>query len=125
MKIYIASSWKNEYYEKVLKIIKKNGHDIYDFRNPSTGNKGFHWSTIDKDWKGWTTGKYRKALEHPIVHEGFNSDFNAMEWADCCVLLLPAGKSAHTEAGWMKGKGKNVYIFMPEKQEPELMYKNL
>lgn len=28
-----------------------------------------------------------------------------------------------TEAGWMKGAGKRVMVYSPEKQEPELMYK--
>jgi hypothetical protein len=46
-----------------------------------------------------------------------------MKWADCCVMVLPCGRSANTEAGWMKGAGKKVYVFSPTKQEPELMYK--
>jgi len=50
-------------------------------------------------------------------------DFEAMQWADCCVMVLPCGRSANTEAGWMKGAGKKVYVYQPVKQEPELMYK--
>ena len=44
-------------------------------------------------------------------------------WADVCVLVLPCGRSAHTEAGWFAGKGLKTIVYMPEKQEPELMYK--
>ena len=40
-----------------------------------------------------------------------------------CVLLLPCGKSAHSEAGWMQGTGKPTYVLLTDKQEPELMYK--
>jgi hypothetical protein len=47
----------------------------------------------------------------------------AMEWADACVLVLPCGRSAHTEAGWFAGKGIKTVVYIPEKQEPELMYK--
>ena len=43
--------------------------------------------------------------------------------ADTCVLVLPCGRSAHTEAGWFAGKGLKTIVYMPEKQEPELMYK--
>ena len=43
--------------------------------------------------------------------------------ADICVLVLPCGRSAHTEAGWFAGKGKKVIAYIPTKQEPELMYK--
>ena len=43
--------------------------------------------------------------------------------ADTCVLVLPCGRSAHTEAGWFAGNGLKTIVYMPEKQEPELMYK--
>jgi len=39
------------------------------------------------------------------------------------VLVLPCGRSAHTEAGWMAGAGKRVIAYIPEMVEPELMYK--
>ena len=47
----------------------------------------------------------------------------ALEWADTCVLVLPCGRSAHTEAGWMAGAGRRVLVYIPEMMEPELMYK--
>lgn len=43
-------------------------------------------------------------------------------WADACVLVLPCGRSAHTEAGWMAGKGKRVVAYIPKMEEPDLMY---
>ena len=46
-----------------------------------------------------------------------------MLWADTCVLVLPCGRSAHTEAGWFAGRGLKTIVYMPENQEPELMYK--
>jgi nucleoside 2-deoxyribosyltransferase len=46
-----------------------------------------------------------------------------MEDCDTCVLVLPCGRSAHTEAGWFAGKGKKVIAYIPQKEEPELMYK--
>ena len=69
------------------------------------------------------TKQFQEALNHPIAQKGFDSDFNGMQWADVCVMVLPCGRSANTEAGWMKGAGKRVMVYSPEKQEPELMYK--
>ena len=46
-----------------------------------------------------------------------------MESCDVCVLLLPCGRSAHTEAGGFAGRGKKVIVHIPVKQEPELMYR--
>ena len=122
-KIYVASSWRNIYHQNLVFTLRKNGHEVYDFRNPQIGNHGFAWSEIDADWQDWETDEYIKALDHPIAIKGYNLDFNAMNWADTCILLLPCGRSAHTEAGWMKGAGKKVYVFIPERCEPELMYK--
>lgn len=46
-----------------------------------------------------------------------------MRRADICVLVLPCGASAHSEAGWMKGTGKKVIVYQNRSQRPELMYK--
>jgi hypothetical protein len=123
MKIYVASSWRNDYQPAVVEVLRSMDHEVYDFRNPPNGKGGFAWSDIDENWLNWTTAQYREALNDPIAEEGFNSDFDGMKWADCCVMVLPCGRSANTEAGWMKGAGKKVYVFSPTKQEPELMYK--
>lgn len=123
LKIYVASSWRNEFQPAVIIALKEMGHEVYDFRNPTEGNYGFAWSDIDPNWENWTTEEYKEALKHPIAEAGFKLDFDAMKWADICLMVLPCGRSANTEAGWMKGVGKKVYIYQPYKQEPELMYK--
>lgn len=123
MNIYVASSWRNDYQEQVVEVLRSMGHEVYDFKNPPHGRGGFAWSDIEENWQEWTTEDYREALNHEIAIDGFNSDFDGMKWADTCVMVLPCGRSANTEAGWMKGAGKKVYVFSPIKQEPELMYK--
>ncbi len=123
MKIYVASSWRNDIQPEVVEALMNAGHEVYDFRNPNAENKGFSWADIDENWENWDTDQYVEALNHPKAEEGFKLDFNAMAWAECCVIILPCGRSAHTEGGWMKGAGKKVFVFQPTKQEPELMYK--
>jgi hypothetical protein len=44
------------------------------------------------------------------VQKAFHFDRKMIEWADTLVLVLPAGKSAHLEAGYAKGLGKKLYI---------------
>ena len=58
-----------------------------------------------------------------MAEKGFKADLDAMLWADSCVLVLPCGRSAHAEAGWFAGRGLKTIVYIPEKQEPELMYK--
>lgn len=122
-KIYVASSWRNDYQEDVVKALREAGHEVYDFKNPSEDNHGFKWSDIDENWKNWSEQGFIKALEHPIAIAGFKSDFDAMKWADTCVMVMPCGRSAHLEAGYFTGAGKKLIILLLENKEPELMYK--
>ena len=122
MRIYVASSWRNNYQQEVVRVLREQGHDVYDFRNPAPDNQGFQWSQIDPDWLCWDPEKFRRALLHPIAVDGFESDRDALEGCDICVLVLPAGRSSHLEAGYAIGERKPTIVFMPEPCEPELMY---
>ena len=121
-RIYLASSWRNPEQPRMVALLRKCGHQVYDFRNPFHGDSGFAWSDIDPNWQGWSAEQYRKLLTtHPIASHGFTSDLRAMQWADTCVLLLPSGRSAHLEAGWFCGQGKRTVILTRDGEEPELM----
>lgn len=122
-RIYVASSWRNEYYPEVVQKLRDSGFDVYDFRNPPSGDEGFHWCNVSGKWLDWTPEEYRDNLMHPLAERQFGNDIKAMESCDICVLVLPCGRSAHTEAGWFAGKGKKVIAYISTKQEPELMYK--
>ena len=119
--IYVASSWRNTYYPEVVQTLRDAGHEVYDFRNPPSGDPGFHWSDVDKDCMDWTPAEYQA----PLAERQFKNDIEAMTACNACVLVLPCGRSAHTEAGWFAGQGKKVYAYIPDKDsfEPELMYK--
>jgi len=122
-RIYVASSWRNACYPQVVAALRSAGHEVYDFRNPPHGGAGFHWTDIDAHAAEWSFPQYAEGLRHPAAEKQFAADLEALEWADTCVLVLPCGRSAHTEAGWMAGAGKRVVVYIPEMQEPELMYK--
>ena len=123
MKIYVASSWRNEYQPEIVELLRAAGHEVYDFRHPDEDDDGFHWSEIDPDWQEWGPEEFRDQLiSHPLAEKGFEKDFNAMKWAEVCVLVMPCGRSAHTEAGHMAGRGKPVFVLLSS-GEPELMYR--
>lgn len=122
-KIYVASSWRNVYQQAVVQTLRIQGHEVYDFKNPPKGT-GFAWSEIDPLWEKWNTDEYIAALDNKRAVDGFLSDYTGMLWCDTCVMVMPCGRSANTEAGWCKGAGKNVFVVLPghERMEPELMY---
>ena len=132
MNIYVASSWRNDMQPKVVWALRDAGHEVYDFKNPD-GRTGFHWSQVMEGYVNSSVGQlapvyeYLDCLEHPISIAGFHSDFDAMQGADAGVLVLPCGRSAHDEIGWMAGAGKRTAILLDPDVNgmvtPELMYK--
>lgn len=123
MRIYVASSWRNPLQPSVVGVLRANGHEVYDFRNPSPGNEGFSWREIAPEWERWTPTQYREALKHPIAARGYGYDIEALRACDACVLVLPSGRSASWEFGYAMGQGKRGAVVMLESCEPELMYR--
>lgn len=119
MKIYVASSWRNEHQPTVVKRLRANGHDVYDFKD----SDGFRWSEIDGDWKYWSAPKYVKQLSHPLAARGFSRDMRNLVACEICVAVMPFGVSASLESGWAKGNGRPLLIYVPELREPDLMVK--
>ena len=122
MRIYVASSWRNDRQPRVVRTLRKAGHTVYDFRHPTPGDNGFHWSEIDPKWQEWAPADFAKALNHPLAEHGYENDRRALEWADAGLLVLPCGRSAHLEAGYFVGNGKPLVILLAH-GEPELMYR--
>lgn len=128
-KLYVASSWRNEEYEHVIWRLKVDGHEVYDWR---ASEHAFSWSDIDANWHNWTPKHYRKALQSPMATKGYINDLSGMNWCDTGVLLLPCGKSAHLEAGFLAATGRTVHVVLSSEKEwkgghsdIELMYRLL
>lgn len=120
-RIYLASSWRNARQPTILTALRFAGHEVYDFHNPQPGDNGFSWSEIDPNWQRWTAAQQIDAYSHPAAKRGLHLDFEAMKWADTCVMLQPCGRSASLELGWFVGAGKPTAVLMDEGCEPELM----
>jgi hypothetical protein len=136
MKIYVATSWRNEFQPEVVETLRKEGFEVYDFRHPEPGDDGFHWSEIDEEWRSWTPDQYITHLNHPLAEKGFSHDWNGLVTSDAGVLVLPCNRSSHLEAGYFVGAKKPLIFYIPKslgmKVEgqgggqdftPELMYK--
>ena len=98
MKIYVASSWRNDFQPNVVAALRADGHEVYDFK----GSEGFHWSEVDPGWKEWVADipQYLKGLGHPCAERGFNCDMTALRECDACVYVMPCGVCCKP-GGWM------------------------
>lgn len=121
MKIYVASSWRNDFQPEVVRALREDHHEVYDFKDA----EGFHWSEVDENWKQWVSDiqSYLKGLVHPCAERGFSRDMRALRECDACVYVMPCGVSASLEAGWACGAGKRVFVYVPALREPDLMVK--
>lgn len=121
-RIYVASSWRCQMQAAVVHLLRAAGHEVYDFRNPGDGTRGFAWAEIAPDWQDADAAAFREMLKHPRAAEGFTLDMAALHWCDTCVLVQPCGRSAHLELGWAVGAGKTTIVLLAN-GEPELMYR--
>lgn len=129
--LYVASSWRNQHYPLVVQMLRGAAAaagvtespewGVYDFR--AAGGSGFAWSECDPDWEDWDPAVFRANLTHPAAERGWQHDKGALDRATACVLVGPCGRSAHLELGYAAGRGLPCAIYLPERQEPELMYR--
>ena len=126
--VYVASSWRNAIQAMVVRRLREAGLEAYDFRDPSNPKGAFRWSDlgVDRpdDWlpEDWSPERCIAFLDLPRAVEAFEQDFGAMQKADLCVLVLPAGRSANLEAGWFVGRGKPLVV-LKDWGAPDLMYR--
>lgn len=121
---FIASRWRNK--EAVLdltKKIRKKGKTVYCFIE----GDGTDYELKDLEGKH-TPEEFMAKFESipdwttdPAVKEIFAVDMNALRESEALILLLPAGKSAHMEAGAAYGMGKKC-IVIGEQKETESLY---
>lgn len=106
-KVYFASSWKNaSLLRTYAELFRRHLIHLYCFCEEGDGQVHFNWPDIlDVNKENGIS-----CLGYEISEDAFRVDFNALQWANTCVLFNPCGRDAHLEAGFMKGKGGKLYI---------------
>lgn len=123
-RIYVASSWCNGQHPAVVDELRRRGHEVYDFRHPRGRDDRSVWKELHVNKETVYGEQMVELLDLPFVRGRFREHLDAMNESDVCILLLPCGRSAHIEAGYMKGLGKTVYVLgsVFDELKPELMY---
>lgn len=116
MRVYVASSWRNEHYPGLVRDLQTRGFEVHDWRH-----NGFSWKEVDPGWAVWTPEQYLDGLCHERAQEAFQNDMCGLQGADVVIYLGPCGVSASLEAAWAKGAGKPVAAYLPAIREPDLM----
>ena len=114
MKIYVASSWRNEVYPQVVEALRQAGHEVYDFRRQG----GSDWNP-----RSVTSSELVNFLKHPQVQTIFRNDMDALVDCEAVVCVLPCGRSAHLELGYGIGAGKRTVLLWHDGEAPDIMHK--
>ena len=122
MRVYVASSWRNDFQPTVVRALRDAGHEVYDFRNDDGRGADFHWRDIDPSWQQWSPDEAKSALEHPVAQHAFSVDMGSLEWCEALVYVQSCGVSASLELGWAVGAGRKAIVLMRD-GDPELMLK--
>lgn len=119
---FIAARYRNK--DAVLELarkIRECGKTVYCFVESDAS--ATHVGSVDSEPE--QAMHQFETLEnwqnHPAVREVFDTDMNALRAAETLILLLPAGKSAHVEAGAAYGMGKRC-ILIGEQKTTESLY---
>lgn len=104
--------------QKLIESIRTKGYSCYDFTakpaDPTNPN-----GTAEEQMKALES--HPDFLNDPVHKHHFETDLKGLLDAEVVVLLLPAGSSAHLEAGIAYGLHKKlILVGTPEK--PETLY---
>ena len=120
--IYVLGSLKNAQVPHVGNLLRAKGWDVFD---------DWHGGgpEADDEWKRYEQVRgrsYTEALYDRYANHIFSFDREHLDLAVAGVLLLPAGKSAHLELGYLAGQGKRTYILYDQDESDtsrwEVMY---
>lgn len=113
MKLYIASSWKNAPFLRMLALLLRDaGHEVDCFCEEQGGRYVFNADemAVACRWTGLTDFDYQTLLRTEQAMRAFAEDRKWLDWCDCCIMVHPCGQSAHLEAGYAAGIGKKLVI---------------
>jgi hypothetical protein len=112
--VYIAGSMKNrDGILSVSKAVLAAGYDIFnDWISPGP--------ETDENWREFAKAQgqtFIEALYGAHAQNVLNFDKTHLDASDAFVLVYPAGKSGHTELGYMHGKAAPAFVLIDG--EPE------
>lgn len=121
--VYIIGSLRHDRAAEVACELREHGFDVFDDWHSQGTDADEHWARYEKR-RGRT---YKEALAGKAACHAFDFDRRHLAACDGAVLVMPAGKSAHLELGWIIGSGRPGFILLngePTREERwELMVK--
>ena len=120
VRVHIIGSLRNPQVPLIGNRLRVLGFDAFDDWWGAGERADDSW----QEYEGIRGRSYEEALEGEAAYNIFSWDVYNMDQADVAVLVLPAGRSAHLEFGYMVGRETPGYVLFDEVPERyELMYR--
>lgn len=119
--VYVIGSLRNPRVPAIAAALREAGYDAFDDWYAAGPEADDIWQHYERE-RGRV---YAEGLAGWHAGHVYDFDRHHLTRCDAGVLVLPAGKSAHIELGFVVGQGKPGYILM-ESGEPDrwdVMYK--
>lgn len=117
--IYVIGSLRNPLIPEIGNALREIGLEAFD-----------DWFAAgpeaDDSWKTYEQGRgstYSGALMGYAAKHVFDFDKFHLDRVDSGLLVLPGGRSAHLELGYMIGRGKPGYVLMDTPDRWDVMYR--
>ena len=119
-RIYVLGSLHNPLVPRVGRILRDEGHLVFDEWYSAGPDADKHWRDYEQA-RGHSLGEGLFSREAGNTYR-FDKDF--LDWATIGVLVLPAGKSGHLELGYLIGRRIKTYVLLDKEPETwDLMYR--
>lgn len=118
--IYLIGSLRNPYIPGVAQHIRNSTDaEVFD----DWWSAGEEADDSLRDYYKSRGHTYAQALAGPAAQHIVAFDKKYLDACDAAVLVMPAGKSAHLELGYVIGQGKPGFILMDgEPERYDIMY---
>lgn len=106
--IYVIGSLKNQRVPLVAQELRTAGHEVFcDWYGAG--------ELADEHWQAYEQARgrsYGAALGGILADHNFGLDKYYLDHCDVGLLVMPAGRDAHLELGYMVGRGKRGLILL-------------
>jgi nucleoside 2-deoxyribosyltransferase len=118
-RIYLIGSLRHNGVRELANRIRKHGFTVFD----DWHSAGTHADEIWQAYEKQRGHDYLIGIRNEHARNVYNFDLGNINKSDTGLLLMPAGKSAHLELGYMLGQGKRGYVlFEGEPERWDVMY---
>lgn len=117
--VYLVGSLRNPKVATTAQVLRAAGYEVFDDWLAPGPHCDAWWQRYERH-RGRT---YLEALRGYHVRHVYEFDKYHLDRADIGVLVMPAGKSAHMELGYLKGRGKRTFVLLDrEPRRWDVMY---